>query len=57
MKEFSIDKQYVPDIMKTTLPEGFRWVDYVGNNFNSPSVQKQNKKKKLLNKIRTEIDA
>ena len=37
MEEFEIDKQYVPDIMKTTLPEGFKWVDYVESNFKQPN--------------------
>jgi hypothetical protein len=57
MKEFGIDKDYVPDIMKSTLPTGFKWVDHVSNNLKSPLSQKENHKLNFLNKIRNEIDA
>ncbi len=57
MREFGIEKDYVPDIMKSTLPNGCRWVDHVTNNLKSPLVQKENHKLNFLNKIRTEIDA
>ena len=57
LEEFGIEKDYVPDIMKSTLPNGFRWVDHVGNNLKSPLVQKENHKLNFLNKIRNDIDA
>ena len=57
MNEFGIDKDYVPDVMKSTLPQGYRWVDHVGNNLKEPLQQKEKHKLNFLNKIRNEIDA
>ena len=44
MNEFGIDKDYVPDVMKSTLPKGYRWVDHVVNNFGGLSQQKEKHK-------------